>query len=203
MHPGDRIINVGAGFAVDPTKIVNNLNGEILDACVKNDATLVAVDVDYKNLLTHKDLKELTDNKNLEMFQADAMNMPLGNESVSGIVSGNLINCPNPEMRLEEQAYRLAEEAWRLLRPGGFLLLSSFGYGLIEKDKQGRNLYNNDLRKEDFLTLKRLEKILSDRGFKDISELETDPHIERFLKEKTGALRVEEGGGFIAYKPRA
>ena len=125
--------------------------------------------------------------------------MPIEAASVSGIVSSNLINCLDLRMKLEKQADKLIEEAQRVLRPGGFLLLSSFGYAAAGKDGQGRNLYNNGLKKEDVLTLKRIEEILLSKGFADIAELDIDQKNEASLRKNT-LLPSEEAGGLIAYK---
>ncbi|OGE29754.1 MAG: hypothetical protein A3G09_00595 [Candidatus Moranbacteria bacterium RIFCSPLOWO2_12_FULL_48_12] len=201
IHPGDIVVNVGAGFAIDPTDGFNHLNREILDACTKKDATLIVADTYHSNLLTHQDLKELTKNVNLQVVEANGLQMPITDASVAGMVSGNLINFPNAEMKLEEQANRLIEETYRILRPGGFILLSSFGYNIEGKDEEGRNVYNNELKKEDLLTLKRTEEILVSKGFTDVAELDIDPENEAIINKGYKSL-PEERGGFIAYKPR-
>ncbi|OGZ00036.1 MAG: hypothetical protein A3B13_02800 [Candidatus Liptonbacteria bacterium RIFCSPLOWO2_01_FULL_45_15] len=199
IRQGDLIVNIGAGFAVDPTNRLNSLNREVFEACAKKDATLMVLDINHKDLLSHKDLKEIINSKNLQIVEADGLNMPIRDAAVSGIVSGNLINCQDSRMKLEEQADKLIEEARRVLRPGGFLLLSSFGYAAAGKDGQGRNLYNNGLKKEDILTLKRIEEILLSKGFADIAELDIDQENEALLRKNT-LLPSEEAGGLIAYK---
>ena len=64
IRQGDLIVNVGAGFAVDPTNRLNSLNREVFEACAKKDATLMVLDINHRDLLSHKDLKEITNSKN-------------------------------------------------------------------------------------------------------------------------------------------
>ena len=201
IHPRDVVVNVGAGFAIDPTDGFNHLNKEVLEACTKKDATLIVVDTYHSNLLSHQDLKELTKNVNLQVVEANGLQLPIADATVAGTVSGNLINFPNAGLKLEEQASRLIEETYRILRPGGFILLSSFGYTIEGKDEQGKNIYNNELKKEDLLTLKRTEEILVAKGFTDVAELDIDPENEEIINKAYESL-PEERGGFIAYKPR-
>ncbi len=203
IQPGDTILNIGAGLAVDLTGGLNHLNEEIRSECLKKKAMLVAVDIHHENLLTHQNVKTFTGNELIQSIEADGTKLPFADESVSGITSSNLINCPSEDITLHEQAKGLIREAWRTLKPGGFILLSSFGYIFVTNDSEGP-MYNNDLRKKDFLTLKQLEQILLSEGFQNISELEVDEeqynNISRVLQLKD--TEVSEVGGFIAYKPR-
>ncbi|MBI4085466.1 MAG: methyltransferase domain-containing protein [Candidatus Liptonbacteria bacterium] len=200
VRPGDKIINVGAGFSVDVTGIFNGLNEEILEACTKKNATLIVMDIDQKSLLTHKDLKELTDNENLQVVRANGLKMPIQDGSIGGIVSTNLINCPEPERDLRKQASELFDEAARVIRPGGFIVVSSFGYAAEGKDKEGKIIYNNRIKEKDLLTLDEIEKIIASKGFSGITKLDVDREREEFLKENLLQNPTKEAGGFLAYK---
>lgn len=202
VYPGDIVVNLGTGVAIDVSGNLNYLNKEIVDACEEKGARLIAIDLGHTNLVTHNYLKEVTGNTSLHPVEADAMQLPLAAESVRGIVSSNLINCPNPEFSITEQGKKIIDEAWRVLRPGGFLLLSSFGYKIISKDVSGKIIYNNDLREDDILTLKDIEVILSKQGFIDIAELDVDDEVQKQALKYVMKREYVEEGGFIAYKPK-
>ncbi len=203
IKPNDIIINVGAGYAVDFTKQVNHLNGQLQNVCGEKNAKLIAVDINISNLSTHQDLKYITNQQHLEVVQADALELPFADNSVAGITSSNLINCPNSSISLEEQAEKFISEAYRVLVSGGFLIITSFGYKYAYDDNDVK--YHNDLLEDgQILTLKQTQTILEKIGFKKISELEVENEdggiVENKLRNFNVLLPTEEAGGFIAYK---
>ncbi len=202
VHKDDVICNIGAGLAVDPTQIANHLNRSIWEATKRKEAHLVVADISHDNLITHKDLKEVTLDDHVSVVEADVLKLPIPDASVIGIVSSNLINCPSDTMSLKEQAEHLFDEAVRVLRPGGFLLLSSFGYLPLESDEKGV-VYNDDIRESDILSLRDTEKLLESKGFINISELDVDWEKMEVIGDINDIYNhAKEIGGFLAYKPK-
>lgn len=197
------VLNIGAGFAIDPVGGLNSLNETVLAECEEKGARLLIIDLEKGNLFSHQDLKEAVQAESLLPIYALGQKLPLSDASVSGIVTSNLINCPAPNLTLKDQAAELITEAFRVLRPGGFILISSFGYILESISSSGEKQYNNDLKERDLFTLKQLEHMLDSKGFVRISELEVDSDREHSIQEKLLLTEpMRDAGGFIAYKPR-
>lgn len=140
----------------------------------------------------------------MHIVTANTLKLPLLDASIRGITSSNLINCP-PQFygnasSIKEQGKLLLREWYRVLEPGGFLVVTSFGYW-TPKNRMHTGVYNNNIRKESFLTLKELEGYLETQGFENIAELpirdggNRDEHREYAI--------AEEVGGFLARKPRS
>lgn len=203
LEKGSVVLNVGAGAAVDLTGEVNHLNGALLSSSRYAGAHLISVEIDHDRAQTHASYKDVNNVDNLSVVEADGERLPFSDSSVQGVVSSNLINCPSFDMShtLFDQAKNLLSEAWRVLAPGGFIMVSSFGYFFYGYDESGEPLYNDDIPKSDIVKLKDIHKMLKDIGFDDIREIDVDSErIEEF--EAFSQARALEVGGFLAFKPK-
>ena len=200
IRQGDVIMNVGPGFSVGNTLEGSFLNESLWDATKNRGAHLVVADMSHDDLLSHKDLREVTGDDHVSIVEANGTKLPLPDNSLSGIASSNLINCPNEGMSLRDQAISLIREFYRTLRPGGFLLLSSFGYFYLGRDERG-DVFNDGLREKDILYLRDIERILQKEGFVNIADLELDEDRMAFLAQEAPIYaRNRDAGGFLAYK---
>lgn len=97
---------------------------------------------------------------------------------------------------MQEQARCIIVEALRVLKPGGFLVLSSFGY-MKSGYHDGKTVFNDGLRQEDIVTLREIEELLEKCGFDDIREMAATD----FGDESPSQHLFVEAGGFVARKP--
>lgn len=201
---GDIILSVGSGM-VDVTGIINHQLSTLIEVTKEKGAQLLISDIKHSNMTTHLDNKELRDDDHTHILVADATNLPLANESVNGVTSSNLINCHTLESNrvnsMKEQAMSLLQEFWRVLKPGGFVMITSFGYVRF-KNKDGSVTYVDDVDPKDVVTLKDLYKYLENIGFVDIRELlPSDERIKEARHLTSDIDHSVEAGGFVARKP--
>lgn len=197
INPGDTVMNIAPGIAFDPTGTVNHLNVEVMRMCKEKGATLVVLDLSHENLLTHLDVKVLTESSDYQIVEGDALQIPIKDEAINAVVSSNFYNCPYERISLKEQAAAFVDEIWRILKPGGFIALTSFGYAIVGKDECGAPIFNDGIQESDIVTIEYLEGLLHQKGFKNIREIEVD-HERLALSQQNF---VHEGG-LVAVKPK-
>lgn len=204
-----KIVNVGAGFSL-------RAEADHFTTALQNVAENITLfPVDYNHARTTSWLlldsqnedKEVNDTIHLEPVTADATKLPFEDSSMHGYASVNLVNEP----RLEEYNHifveKLLQEAFRILKDGGFILLSSFGYNrYLEQD--GTERFNDSMDREDIITSTELQELLVRVGFKNIQSLPIDGNaVEQKIKdlkkqeEEIGAeVSIEEACAYLAFK---
>lgn len=212
LKKGDKVLNIGPGLSIntsDPqfgtqySHPRNFLNEELWEAARNSEARLVVVDISHNDLLSHRDLQEVTGDIHVRMLEADALQLPLSNASVSGIASSNFINKHDDKtmITLREQADQFLDECKRVLLPGGFLLLSSCGYSVYGRDADGSTVYNNGLTSDKILSLQEIKNLLEEKGFINIEMLPIDEKwIEEMGRMYPDYRMAIEGGGFLSFK---
>lgn len=107
---------------------------------------------------------------------ANFFHLPFENESLDGIASANTVNLHWSAYGQDSHAYvRLfLEEMARVIKKGGFSIISSFGY-YKRTHLDGHISYNNDITEEQILTASELRQAASQMGFTEISDIALDP----------------------------
>ena len=196
-----KIANVGAGYPLGR----NNILRELGDLSPK----AILIPVDIEEILTQiwsliDSNSENNDDLKLRPVTADATKMPFADNSLDGYISTNLVNVPGVKHR-EFFIQKLFSEAFSILKEGGFILISSFGYFKYSRD--GKFIkYNNKINSDQIVTLERLGQLLSEAGFKKIEKLPVDTesvkNYEQIKDSDEVDMEVEiiECGGYLAFK---
>jgi SAM-dependent methyltransferase len=126
------VVNIGAGYSVSPLHY--GAMNPVTMAISKIGVPMTFIPVDYNHdrtkswlLLDTHDPKK-NDLIQLEPVTGDATHLPFGDSSLDVYISTNLINEPREDELESNFVRRMIGEAYRVLRPGGSIVLSSFGY---------------------------------------------------------------------------
>lgn len=207
---GATVIDTGAGYAVSlgdggglspKIRALNTINPHM---------TLIPVDYEHDRskswLLLDTQIEADNNNISLEPVTADVTRLPFADGSIDGYLSSNLVNEPR---KLESERVfvtRMFKEAYRVLKPGGFLILSSFGY-FWWKLKSGMIIYNDNIDVEEIIEKEQLRKILVESGFTNIQDIELsrealEKSVHERLERRDDAIEtgVHEACAFIAKK---
>lgn len=206
---GKTIVNVGAGFALSSaykgiTPMVEAISS------LGQAVTLIPVDYDHIRtkswLLLDTNKKESNDAVNLEPVTGDARSLPFKDNSLDGYLSTNLIN---ESRKLETELSFVRKqigEAYRVLKQGGFLVMSSFGY-FWYRLKDGTVIFNGNIDLKEIVERDQIEEIIKKIGFSSVSQISLDEHeiqetIKQRLTRKDGTVEcgVREECAFIAIK---
>lgn len=184
---GKTVVNVGAGYSLGPGY---NHSSPLAEAMSKVNPNIVYIPVDYNHARTRSwPLLESIDGKDdgrikIEPVTADATSLPFKDGSVDGYLSANLIN--EPRVGESELVFvkKILDEAYRVLKPGGFIVLSSFGY-FWWKLKDGQVIYNDSIDIEEIVDKDKVRQLLIATGFVDITELPLDEaQAKEAIKER-------------------
>jgi SAM-dependent methyltransferase len=184
---GKTIINVGAGYSISPnyngtSPIIEGLNE------VAPNVTLIPIDYDHNRtrswpLLETNDLDK-DNNIKLEPVTGDATSLPFKDNSIDGYLSTNLINEPRKVETESVFVKKMLAEAYRVLQPGGFIIVSSFGY-IWWKLANGQIIYNDAIDIEEIVEKDKIKRLMIEAGFKDITEIALDQNeIDLTLKSR-------------------
>jgi|CXWL01.1.fsa_nt_gi SAM-dependent methyltransferase len=206
---GKTIVNVGAGSAIGDSYSGVSPIMEALDA---NDEEVVCIPVDNQHPRTKSwDLLDTDDPHRegaviLAPVTADATTLPFQESSIDGYISTNLINEPRPEESEVTFVKSLFSEAYRVLKSGGFLIVSSFGY-FWWKTEEGEILYNDSIDVEEMVTVEQIERYIREVGFSQVESIPLDTkEMQKAVQDrrarKQGAVDagVVEACAFLARK---
>ncbi len=106
--------------------------------------------------------------------RGDMFNLPFEDESFDGGISINVVNSCNTY-----QVYYLLKEIYRVLKPRGFLILSSFGY--YESTENGKVSYNNEFKRNDIIQVNIVKALAKRTGYSETEDVSLD--MERIKTE--------------------
>ncbi len=202
---GKKIVELGSGIVrIGLHPIETNYE----EALVGKGATLIPVDVVEETIKTWNITKDQEMLK-VAPLQADILKLPFPDESIDGCISANVVNfyptIENPDCHVF--AYRLLKESHRVLKKGGFIIVSSFGYTRTTH-KNGAVTYNNKIQEYQTVRASELRHMAHQIGFSDIEEV---PLSEEQLRNATKMMNaklpegvakkeIEEACGFLFRK---
>lgn len=206
---GKTIVNVGSGYA-----LAGSYNGvtPMVEGLNKIDPDITYIPLDYNHdrsrswLLLETEKPEENNRINLEPVTGDATLLPFGDETIDGYLSANLINEPRKEQSEVKFVTQMLTEAYRVIKPGGFIVLSSFGYLWYELE-DGQIIYNDSVDIEEIVEKEKVLEILLKVGFSEIAELplnqqEVEAVIRERLERNPKAIRagIRDACAFFAKK---
>lgn len=204
---GKSLVLAGAGYPFDGEGASNVAKGL---GKLKTNTNIIPVDILHTRahgwLLMDENKKEGEKGPDLNPIAADATRLPFPDNSIAGYISTNLINEPNKEQGELKFVKKLIQEAYRVLSPGGFLLLSSFGY-FKYTEEGGHIFYNDNIDVEEMVPTELVEKALRDSSFVRIESLPLDDmEALRAIKNKRrdvlaiNKVQIVDACGYVAYK---
>lgn len=190
---GENIAIVGAGFPFAGGDFNSTIKA--LSKLEADGATLLPVDIKENRarswLLPDKKGRKGEIGPEIEPIVADATKLPFANNSIGGYISTNLVNEPNKTEGEIPFVRNMLNEAYRVLKPEGFLIISSFGYIRYEKD-DGTVVYNDNIDSEEIVPEDVVERLIKEAGFQIVKPMPLD-HNEILKSIKRGRERSEQG----------
>ena len=159
---GKTIIDLGAGLAPIEYTDARSTYTDILEG---RGVRLIPIDSNMPSIQSWRLMQresEFPEDTHVRPVQADARALPLQPNSVDGAISANLLNHFTEHAR--EHVRKILEEAFRVIKPGGFFIISTFGYACI-LDSQGNMRVNNNIPMTEFITRKIIEEEARRIGF--------------------------------------
>ncbi len=184
---GKKIVELGAGIVrIGRNAIETNYE----EALVEKGAVLIPVDLIDETIKTWN-ITRGQDAIKVAPLQADILKLPFPDESIDGCVSANVVNfyptLENPDCHLF--AYKLLREAHRVVKKGGFIIISSFGYTKTTH-MSGAVTYNNRILEHQIVTPSEIKHMALQLGFSSVEEI---PLEEEELSNSTRKMNANLG----------
>ena len=179
VKKGDKILDSGAGFIH-----LTDFASEYPAALSERGVTLVPVDVEEAQMKSWMLLPREREDENDSVahpVRADILKLPFADETFEGAMSLNVVNS------LKDKKYLplLLVELYRALKPGGFVIISTFGY-YKTTTKDGKVSYNNKISPEAIITPEEIKKAAQESGFTKIEDVPLDAEL---IKRETEYAR--------------
>jgi arsenite methyltransferase len=174
VKEGEVVLDIGSGAGID-VLLASKKVGE--------SGRVIGLDMTPEMIERGKKNVEEAGVGNIEFRQGEAESMPVEDETVDLIVSNCVIN-------LSPDKKKVFEEAYRILKPGGRILISDIvTHNLLQKIKDNMNAWvgcvAGALEEEDYL------KTIRDAGFKDVEVVGKMVFDEGLVK---GLIGTSESG---------
>jgi ubiquinone/menaquinone biosynthesis C-methylase UbiE len=186
------VIDVGAGVVPLGEKKYSTAYAEEID---ERGVRLVPIDMNETRVRTWQllpDGPQFEGDSYAQPVVADALHLPFQDSSVDGSISINLLN--GFRSNCKENASRALSEIYRVLKPGGFLIISTYGYYRIVK-KDGSEEYSDDFKPEDFVDAEFIKNSARELGFSSVKEVElSQKKIKESVSYWTEKKKTAKGG---------
>jgi SAM-dependent methyltransferase len=175
-----RIVDLGAGYA----PIIDDWGQSRYTAeLTKRGATIIPVELSEVKAQSWRIFSKMkrSEGLNVKPVVARSEELPLPKESMDGAISINLFNAPHPEPKLYVEA--TLQELFSVLKPGGFFIVSTFGY-TKSQNPEGKTVYNNFIPEEKHITSDIVQSLALQIGFSEVSKIElNEESIARTLED--------------------
>jgi len=178
LKEGETVVDLGSGGGIDVFLAAKKVGKK---------GKVIGIDMTQEMIRKAQSNASKYDYKNVEFKLGEIEDMPLGNNSADVIISNCVIN-------LSPDKNRVFREAYRVLKPGGRILVSDIvTLGELPEDiKRSFDAWascvSGALEKEDYL------KVIRNAGFKSlnvVSESAYDFDISEELKGKILSVQIE------------
>jgi SAM-dependent methyltransferase len=188
---GKNMALVGAGYSVGVRNEPSPLMASLMVLNPK--VNLIPVDMSEERLKSWHILDTEHSNIEINPVATDGLKLPFKDESIEVYSSVNLINEPREKMAESVFVKNLINEGYRVLVPGGSMLLSSFGY-ILYKQEDGTAYFNDKIDADEMVSPIQIESYLRNAGFREVKKLPLKPElIELFEKEKSKVVSDKKG----------
>lgn len=153
-----------------------------VSALTGRNVRLIPIEKEEERIRTWKDFPGMwySDKVRHQGIRADVLHLPIKDGVIPGAISLNYVNSFTERAR--EQTKKFLTEAFRVLRPGGFLIISTFGY-VCTLDSQGHMRVNDKIPFDQFVTTEMVMELAKEVGFSSSEKVPVDQRIIELDKQ--------------------
>lgn len=178
LKQGDTVLDIGAGY-------IHVLEDYSYTSKIENRGLiLIPIDEDVERLqswMLHPYQARKENETVVRPVHSDAADMPFADGTVAFALSINLINAPESVHTAED----IIADTYRVLKPEGQMLISSFGYFRI-KNPDGSIEYNNGFSEDQFITADDVRSIAENIGFASVEDV---PQSQEAIDSEFGLVQ--------------